>query len=171
MTKDYTEIKKQYFNELCKKDSSIVDYGGGTGKLLKLLNFNKKYIIDIKKQTDEFEFYTPNTFKNKVDVVLLSMTLHHIKNLENSLNEINNILNEDGILIIRESDCNSISLIKIHNKLDLKYYNNFDNIVINHQSQFYWEKLLSKYFRTEAIIYEKGNPYNVFWQKFIKKNN
>lgn len=169
MDKDYTEIKKQYFNKLCKKDSSIVDYGGGNGKLLKLLNFNKKYIIDIKKQTDEFDFYKPNTFNNKVDVVLLSMTLHHIKNLENSLNEIYKILNKDGILIIRESDCFSTKLLNKHNEIDYKYYKENDQIVINHQTQIYWEKLLSKKFKVDKAIYEKGNTLNVFWQKFIKK--
>ena len=169
--KDYSQEKCEYFNKINSlvKNESIVDYGGGDGKILELLDIKNKYIVDIKKRNNNIPFFKPGEFKDKVDIVLCSMALHHIKDINSAILDMNNILKDEGVLIIREADCKNNHLKNVHYQMDKLYYENIDNIVLNHKSREEWESILSKKFTLLNTIYEEENPFSVYWQVY-KKN-
>ena len=166
---DFTKEKQKYFFKFNRPNDSIVDYGGGTGKIINDLNIKEKYIIDIIDRTPEhIEFFKPQGFDKEVSTVLMSMSLHHFKEPQEALKEIVNILKPNGALLLREIDCNSSELKRLHKEIDLEWSHHPGNTYFNHQSRLFWEELISQYFKKGEYVFEKDNPLNVYWQIFYK---
>ena len=122
----------EFFNSKYIKNKEIksseyryLDFGGGDGQLCssisKLLNLKKENSIcmdiaswygherDNTYDNIRFEFINSNLIngiKNgELNLITCFMVLHHIKHYDSILNEFFRILKKDGILIIREHDC------------------------------------------------------------------
>jgi len=122
----------EFFNSKYIKNKEIksteyryLDFGGGDGQLCssisKLLNLKKENSIcmdiaswygherDNTYDNIRFEFINSNLIngiKNgELNLITCFMVLHHIKHYDSILDEFFRILKKDGILIIREHDC------------------------------------------------------------------
>ncbi|RSD28642.1 class I SAM-dependent methyltransferase [Mesobacillus subterraneus] len=129
-------IVKEVRQELrASKTKSLIDYGSGTGLVsLELADLvDTILLVDSSKQMLEvakakishkgitnakvlYSDFTQETPELKSDVVLLSLVLLHIPDTKKILEELFNILNDDGKLIIIDFDKNDkISHPKVHN--------------------------------------------------------
>ena len=108
---------------------TYLDFGGANGELTssiaKHLKLSKEqvFVSDIKSWfgTENILEYQKNVtlrylqtsllpFDNEsMDLVSAFQVFHHIKHIETTLKEIHRILKKDGLLLIREHDCDSIS--------------------------------------------------------------
>lgn len=116
-------------------EKSLIDYGCGTGLIgLELSDqVDSVLFVDSSKQMIEIvktkiskkgitnskallSDFTETTSELKADIVLMSLVLLHIPDIKKILQELFNILNEDGKLIIVDFDKNvEISHPKVHN--------------------------------------------------------
>lgn len=102
-----------------KNYNTLLDYGCANGaitrELYKQLNINPKnvYGSDISTYDNtDFNFIHVNT-DNKlssiksgsIDLITCSMVLHHIVDLNSALQELRRVISPNGILIVREHDC------------------------------------------------------------------
>lgn len=99
-----------------KKIDSILDFGCGTGLLAYNLRDIAKKIIgidlsekmveefNIKSNSDNIKAYKIDikNLEKKFDLIVSSMTFHHIKDIENIVLEIKKRLNKNGILCIAD---------------------------------------------------------------------
>jgi ubiquinone/menaquinone biosynthesis C-methylase UbiE len=129
-------IVKEVRTELSKSESkSLIDYGSGTGLVsLELSDLvDSVLLVDSSQQMLEVakakishkgitnskvlcSDFTEETPELKADIVLMSLVLLHIPNTKKILQELFNILNDNGKLIIVDFDKNlSISHPKVHN--------------------------------------------------------
>lgn len=153
-------IKMQF-----KKDNSnlkYLDIGCGDGR--KTITFSKVFNIDIKnvkgtdieiwgpyKKNKKFDFDFKFILKNgkldyddnSFDIITCFLTLHHIKDLDNMINEINRILKKNGKLIIIEHD-------------SLNFY---DDLIIDIQHLFF------------AFLYDKNKNYikNPLYSNYLNR--
>jgi ubiquinone/menaquinone biosynthesis C-methylase UbiE len=117
------------------KSKSLIDYGSGTGLIsLELTDFvDSILLVDSSNQMLEvakakifhkgitnskvlYSDFTQETPKLKADIVLMSLVLLHIPDTKKILQEIFNILNNGGKLIIIDFDKNDkINHPKVHN--------------------------------------------------------
>ncbi|MBW3111612.1 class I SAM-dependent methyltransferase [Bacillus sp. MCCB 382] len=129
------EVRKELQDSASK---TLIDYGSGTGLVsLELTDKVKSVLlIDSSKQMVEvakakitqrgignanvlYSDFTQGTPELKSDIVLMSLVLLHIPNTQQILQELYNILNEGGKLIIVDFDKNEkISHPKVHNGFD-----------------------------------------------------
>ncbi|MFP7733431.1 class I SAM-dependent methyltransferase [Priestia aryabhattai] len=129
-------IVKEVRAELSESESkSLIDYGSGTGLVsLELSDLvDSILLVDSSQQMLEVakakvfhkgitslkvlcSDFTEETPELKADIVLMSLVLLHIPNTKKILQELFNILNDKGKLIIVDFDKNlSISHPKVHN--------------------------------------------------------
>jgi ubiquinone/menaquinone biosynthesis C-methylase UbiE len=117
------------------KSKSLIDYGSGTGLIsLELSDLvNSILLVDSSKQMLEvakakishkgitnskvlYSDFTQETPELKADIVFMSLVLLHIPDTKKILQELFNILNNDGKLIIIDFDKNDkINHPKVHN--------------------------------------------------------
>ena len=117
------------------KTKSLIDYGSGTGLIsLELSDLvDSVLLVDSSKQMLEvaeakisqkeinnskvfYSDFTEETPKLKADIVLMSLVLLHIPDTKKILQELYNVLNNGGKLIIIDFDKNDkISHPKVHN--------------------------------------------------------
>lgn len=129
-------IVKEVRTELSKSESkSLIDYGSGTGLVsLELSDLvDSILLVDSSQQMLEVakakifhkgitnskvlcSDFTEETPEFKADIVLMSLVLLHIPDTKKILQELFDILNDNGKLIIVDFDKNlSISHPKVHN--------------------------------------------------------
>lgn len=169
------------------KINSVLDFGGGNGKILKsigkILNINKEnlYLCDIdewagqewvKNREKNVKFIPSNKLSDtniKVDLIIASHTLHHIK--DNELKDIaksfNKILNKDGIIVLKEHDIdNNIKRKLVELKhivydviIDLKYTykQQIKEEISNYKSMNEWNNMFSNF---KLLRYERHNKSN-----------
>ncbi|MCA1318444.1 class I SAM-dependent methyltransferase [Bacillus tianshenii] len=126
------EVRPELQNSLSK---SLIDYGSGTGLVsLELSDLvDSILLVDSSEQMLEvakakishrgitnskvlYSDFTKETPELKADIVLLSLVLLHIPDTNKILQELFNILNDDGKLIIIDFDKNDqIYHPKVHN--------------------------------------------------------
>ncbi|QCR33426.1 class I SAM-dependent methyltransferase [Lysinibacillus sp. SGAir0095] len=126
------EVKSELQNS---KSKSLMDYGSGTGLIsLELCTLvDSILLVDSSEQMLEvakakishkgitnskvlFSDFTQETPKLKADIILMSLVLLHIPDTKKILQELFNILNDDGKLIIIDFDKNDqINHPKVHN--------------------------------------------------------
>ncbi|TYS86163.1 class I SAM-dependent methyltransferase [Rossellomorea aquimaris] len=126
------EVKQELQNS---KSKSLIDYGSGTGLIsLELTDLVESILlVDSSEQMVEvakakisqkgitnsealYSDFTQGTPDIKADIVLMSLVLLHIPDTKKILNELCNILNDGGKLIIVDFDKNdNISHPKVHN--------------------------------------------------------
>lgn len=117
------------------KSKSLIDYGSGTGLISLELSdlFDSILLVDSSKQMLEvarakishkgitnskvlYSDFTQETPELKADIVLMSLVLLHIPDTKKILQELFNILNNGGKLIIIDFDKNDkINHPKVHN--------------------------------------------------------
>lgn len=126
------EVRSELQNSTSK---SLLDYGGGTGLVsLELVDVvDSILLVDSSKQMIEvaeakisrngisnakvlYSDFTQETPELKADIILLSLVLLHIPDTEKILQQLFNILTEDGKLMIIDFDKNDkINHPKVHN--------------------------------------------------------
>jgi len=126
------EVRPQLRNS---KSKSLIDYGSGTGLIsLELSDLvDSILLVDSSKQMLEvakakishtgktnskvlYSDFTQETPELKADIILMSLVLLHIPDTKKILQELFNILNNDGKLIIIDFDKNDkINHPKVHN--------------------------------------------------------
>lgn len=139
-TEERIELAKVIVNEVRAelqntKSKSLIDYGSGTGLVsLELSDLvDSLLLIDSSKQMLEvakakisrsginnanvlYSDFTQETPELKADIILMSLVLLHIPDTNKILQELFNILNSGGKLIIVDFDKNDkISHPKVHN--------------------------------------------------------
>lgn len=139
-TEDRIELAKVIVKEVRpdlrnSKSKSLIDYGSGTGLIsLELTDLvDSILLIDSSKQMLEvakakishkgisnskvlYSDFTQETPELKADIVLMSLVLLHIPDIKKNLQELFNILNNGGKLIIIDFDKNDkINHPKVHN--------------------------------------------------------
>ncbi|WP_175615565.1 class I SAM-dependent methyltransferase [Piscibacillus halophilus] len=139
-TEDRVELAKVIVDEVRlelnnSQSKSLIDYGSGTGLISLELSDLVDHImlIDSSKQMTEvaeskisqrgitnakvlYSDFTQETPEYKADIVLMSLVLLHIPDTKNILEEMFNILNHGGKLIIVDFDKNDqINHPKVHN--------------------------------------------------------
>jgi ubiquinone/menaquinone biosynthesis C-methylase UbiE len=174
----YDLIQKYGIND----NGHIVDIGGGEGNILstfnKTYNISKNDLICVEQQNvwDEQYNYTKNTnyfnyifWDNKiidipdksVDICIIMVTMHHMTDniLQNLFINLNRVLKDNGIVIIKEHDCMSNHTANIINwehhlyhilmssNDDLTYdklSSYVDNFVGNYKSRTYYDNMFTK---------------------------
>jgi len=183
MVKNYALKNKKYFN---RKKMSILDYGCNTGDIIlniaKGLDITKVYgvdIIDMKERKDfNFILIDPDETKidlgdNTIDIVILSMVLHHVKHIE-VLSEIYRILKKGGIVIIREHDSPN-QLYSSFLDLVHRLYYVMGKIELSedlYYSQYYTIKQMDIYMKKYGFqleVLSKSNNYNRMYYAIYKK--
>ncbi|QDP41171.1 class I SAM-dependent methyltransferase [Radiobacillus deserti] len=126
------EVRSELQNS---KSKSLIDYGSGTGLVsLKLIDLvdsivlvdSSKQMLEVAKAKIEnngitnaavrYSDFTQETPELKADIVFMSLVLLHIPDTKQILQELFNILHEDGKLIIVDFDKNDkINHPKVHN--------------------------------------------------------
>ncbi|WP_456273542.1 class I SAM-dependent methyltransferase [Bacillus sp. AK031] len=126
------EVRKELQNSQSK---SLIDYGSGTGLIsLELADLVKSILlVDSSEQMVEaakakisrrgmdnakvlYSDFTADSTDLKADIILMSLVLLHIPDTHKILQELFNILNKDGKLIIVDFNKNeSINHPKVHN--------------------------------------------------------
>ncbi|MFD1358918.1 class I SAM-dependent methyltransferase [Fictibacillus halophilus] len=139
-TEDRIELAKVIVKEVRpdlrnSKSKSLIDYGSGTGLIsLELTDLvDSILLVDSSKQMLEvakakishkgisnskvlYSDFTQETPELKADIVLMSLVLLHIPDIKKILQELFNILNNGGKLIIIDFDKNDkINHPKVHN--------------------------------------------------------
>lgn len=180
----YYILLKYNKNILHHKNINILDYGCGNctlgNHLAKLLKQNISYGVDIDNWSENFKNNNKNLiFKNikenkKIpfndkffNIIIISMVLHHVKNIDFVLKEIYRLLNDNAILIIREHDAVNIQdhcLIELQHYIYMyttyknKIYKENKNYYSNYKSIKEWKELIKKYkFKNIQFQYEFSN--------------
>jgi 2-polyprenyl-3-methyl-5-hydroxy-6-metoxy-1,4-benzoquinol methylase len=168
-----SELSKFSFN-------SIMDIGCGTGYLIKILK--KVYPACILKGMDKFQFGTTNhdildisntnfKYNQKFDVIIMMHSINHIVNLKIACNNINNLLNKGGKIIIINPGKNFMNIIKKLQDLNLREKTVGDNTVVNYLSieeisekfnLFNINLIFKKVFGNPMIIKHRDENYKMY---------
>lgn len=179
-----------------------LDFGGANGELTvalaKYLKLNKEqvFVSDIKSwfSTENVSEYQKNVTlrylttsllpfeDNSLSLVSAFQVFHHIKHMDMTLKEINRVLKEGGILLIREHDCDSIAtrtLIDLDHSLremctsDKESLDFLHNYTDDYYSMKNMTNLIIKYgFVEKEMNYQppKGTT-RYYYKVFIKKTS
>lgn len=122
-TENVDNIAQSMINELSfSKGMNIMDFGSGTGLLtsniaphvgeitavdvskamIEVLE-SKKHLIDCKLQIVELDL-TKETLNTKFDAIISSMTIHHIKDVQDIFNKFYTLLDDNGTIAIADLD-------------------------------------------------------------------
>jgi 2-polyprenyl-3-methyl-5-hydroxy-6-metoxy-1,4-benzoquinol methylase len=162
---DKTDIIKSHFSA----PVSILDIGCGTGDFLNYCrNLGWETIgvepdEDARKQVAEkniqvYDLDYLNTTNNKYDVITMWHVLEHVHNLTERLNQLKNLLKENGIIIIA---------VPNHMSIDAKYYKEYWAAYdlprhLSHFSQKTITNLFQRFsFNLHSIIPMKYDAYYV----------
>jgi ubiquinone/menaquinone biosynthesis C-methylase UbiE len=191
----------------------IIDIGGGEGNILNFigneLKINKENLICIEQQNDWDEKYSFNNSNitylfwdninidiqpNSIDIIIIMVTIHHMSDdtIKHLMININKIIKKNGLVIIKEHDCNSDITKKIidweHHLYHIIRSNNLnednitkyiDGFINNYKSKEYFTKLfefnnfkniktMNRFF-DDFNGFDASNPTNLYWDVF-KKN-
>jgi ubiquinone/menaquinone biosynthesis C-methylase UbiE len=176
--------------------SSLLDYGCSNGtitkELAKRLNVTKIYgadIIPIENPDFNFILLKENNLmpliKDKsIDFINASMVLHHVKNINETLNEFRRIISDKGIIVLREHDCTDenfayfldilhglYSLVWSEPMEDPNFVNTYEAYYKNFQE---WDKIFWKFgFKKIYFNYKKSviNAYYAVYTPNILEGN
>ncbi len=125
-------IENVYLSSIPAK-SAIIDFGGGTGKLLAKLNPSRACAIDfspnmisvakrrlgnnVKFVCSDFVSFTP---QEKYDYAVISNTLEYVSDIDSLLSKAYDSLNEDGKIIVTSVNPVWRLILRIGNKLHIK---------------------------------------------------
>jgi ubiquinone/menaquinone biosynthesis C-methylase UbiE len=87
---------------------------------------------------------------NSIDVIIIFQTLHHVQNLNEFINNVKRVLKKDGLLIIREHNCNKKyfnMLIDIEHELyEILFHENYsilDKFYSNYKNINEWDEIIN----------------------------
>lgn len=171
----------ELLSELSKLSfKSILDIGCGTGYLVKMLKNNyPKYTI---KGIDKFSFgksdhdvldISNQNFKynKKFDIIIMMHSINHISNVKIACNNLNNLLNHNGKIIIINPDRDFINIIDILHDSGLKEKTFGDTTVVKYLGvkeisdvfNLFNIKLISKkFFGSPMIIKRRDEGYKIY---------
>lgn len=199
-------IKKYKFDNNIK----ILDIGGGEGNILNHISINYNipfcnlYCLEQKEWCEKYQFKNKINYifwdninidiNYNIDIVLIMVALHHMtdETINNLLLNIKRILKKDGLIIIKEHDCNNDNIknivdwehhlyhIIMNNNIDEENINNYlNNSIINYKSYYQIDEIFQNYgFTNELkldrefkkfIKFDDNNPTNLYWN--IYKNS
>lgn len=126
LTEMNDEIRRFKYLKNKIKNKSLLDFGCGKGKFIKLAKKNTKNIagLEISKQlvnylSKKFKIYEDiNQIDQKFDIITLFHVLEHIPNQIETLKKLKNLINKNGKLIIEVPHANDLLL-------NLKVFRNF----------------------------------------------
>ena len=191
----------------------VADIGGGNGNVLsninKALKGDKSNFICVESkdwietykydnQNVTYVFWDNNTIDildESCDVVLCMVSLHHMSNytLANTLKELHRILKKNGLLMIKEHDCNSNQTCNmifwehhLYHLLDCAYDNRsfnyeryYNTNIYNFKSKEDWQLLIetnnlkykcskNRFLDGEYIMNDPKNASNLYWDIYTK---
>lgn len=163
---------KNFFSKHIKKNSDVLDFGCGSGELLKSINCKNKVGVEINKfsqkklKKNKIKFvHNLKSIKKKFDLIFALSVIDHLRNPYETIKQLNLKLKKGGklIIIIRQDAKNQIpknSSYKEHLfSWSLLSFNNFINI----QKDF---KIIDLGILKFTLI-----PYFNFFQKFLNINS
>ncbi len=126
LTEMNDEIRRFKYLKNKIKNKSLLDFGCGKGKFIKLAKKNTKNIagLEISKQlvnylSKKFKIYEDiDKIDQKFDIITLFHVLEHIPNQIETLKKLKNLINKNGKLIIEVPHANDLLL-------NLKVFRNF----------------------------------------------
>lgn len=157
------------------KDSVILDLGCGFGEHCKLfvemgarkvvgIDISQKMIeaAKLKNSSSQIEYLQLamediNTLRQKFDLVVSSLAMHYVENFKELVEDINNLLSEDGILVFSQEH----PFVTCHSKGDRwtrdfsgeKLFANISNYGVEGQRKTDWfVENVEKYHRTFSTI-------------------
>ncbi len=168
-TKLYSQIL-QYIKESKKENISILDIGCGTGNLLKFFKqngFNNLTGIDLVDNSDDVINFIKSDIlnyanNNKYDVIISTMNIEHILNLDGYVKKIKDFMKDDTLVIINTIDESSLIYLisKILYKLNIKFVANrlYEPHHVNHFSSASLKKLFTKFGFKQLKCISKNYP-------------
>ncbi|MAG47185.1 hypothetical protein CL617_01145 [archaeon] len=177
----YKSDVEELLLELSKlKFKSILDLGCGTGYLMNVLK--KTYSDCIFKGIDKFSFSVTNhdvldisnpnfEYDEKFDVIIMMHSINHISNLEIACNNINNLLNNNGKIVIINPGKNFMGIIRKLQDLKLREETVGDSTVVNYLSvgeilekfnPFNMKLISKRTFGNSMIIKHRGESYEMY---------
>lgn len=178
----YCEIMKgvmSRFKIAIPNNMMYLDVGCNNGLLTKALGkvlcATEMHGIDVKKCMNQHIAnikvydgtnipYGDNTF----DFVTIFQTLHHIHNINDLIHDIHRVIKKDGILMIKEHNCDNDDTKKFvefeHVMYDIKKNINIGSDDLFLRSEEEWNVLLAKYgfIKKEIFAYPK-EPTNTYY--------
>lgn len=105
------------------------------------VNVDSWYGLDDKKDCNYklYNGYDLPYENNSFDVILLFQVLHHVKELNKLIKNIHRVIRKNGLIIIREHNCNQKKLDKI---IDIEHF--IYELLLNKNDE-YFHKYYSKY--------------------------
>jgi len=198
---------------ILNKNLKVADIGGGNGNVLSHINEVVKgdksnfTCVESKDWIETYKYDNPNVtyvfwdnntidiLDESCDVVFCMVSLHHMSNytLVNTLKELHRILKKDGILMIKEHDCNSNQTGNmilwehhLYHLLDCAYDNRpfdydiyYNNNIYNFKSKEDWQILIethnfkykcskNRFLDGEYMMNEPKNASNLYWDIYTK---
>ena len=168
------------------KDMQIADFGAGTGllsfflaqkvRLITAIDNSASMLEVFEQKSDEFEAKTEvcninlatdynQSFDNKFDGIVSSMTLHHIKDLDDIFAKFYNMIKKDGFIAIADLRSEDGSF---HSDSTGVYHNGFDeNLLRNIVKNCGFKNI--NFYDCDTINKENGKSYGVFCMIAYKK--
>lgn len=149
-------LKKRGFNNLCGLDVS---------------SFHKNILIENNIDYISSSFFDIHKIDKKFDCIISSQVIEHIYDLKSLVNNIYNILNDNGIIYIDVPNSSEYSshFIKPFHYFDIEHINHFDiNSISNLFIKF---EMLNNGWYSEQIIDDKRYPtlYSIFRKSINNK--
>lgn len=149
-------LKKRGFNNLCGLDVS---------------SFHKNILIENNIDYISSSFFDIHKIDKKFDCIISSEVIEHIYDLKSLVNNIYNILNDNGIIYIDVPNSSEYSshFIKPFHYFDIEHINHFDiNSISNLFIKF---EMLNNGWYSEQIIDDKRYPtlYSIFRKSINNK--
>ncbi|TXJ11636.1 class I SAM-dependent methyltransferase [Brachyspira aalborgi] len=149
-------LKKRGFNNLCGLDVS---------------SFQKNILIENNIDYISSSFFDMHKINKKFDCIISSEVIEHIYDLKSLVNNIYNILNDNGIIYIDVPNSSEYSshFIKPFHYFDIEHINHFDiNSISNLFIKF---EMLNNGWYSEQIIDDKRYPtlYSIFRKSINNK--
>lgn len=177
--------------------NKYVDIGCGNGhitnEIRKYLNIEKEkcFGCDILDKNliinDNFIYYNTKSLynlpfeDNSIDLITCFVSMHHFRDINRSIKELNRIIKKNGYLMIREHDCNEkiylpvfLDVVHAVNTFVLnENYNNdffYNNWYSSYKSQNEWQRLLNNHgFKSIKYNYiNNKNSQNLYHELFKK---
>jgi len=168
--------------------NSLLDYGCANGiiteQLGKILKIEKVYGADVKDyniQNLHFILLKKNNLMpeiedSSIDLITCSMVLHHVENVDSTLKEFKRILSKNGLIIIREHNCEtknfSVFLDIIHGLYSLVWSDPIEDETFintyyaNYKTKKEWSNLFLKYGFIKTYEFDRPNTINAYYSVF-----